>query len=150
MPNKRNPDVIELMRATYASVAASRTEIEQLLSLPSGYQRDLQAIKGAIVHGFGRGIAALELLPDLLTRLRWRADRMRASIEPAMYATDVAIDKAASGVPFRDAYRAAADSIGAETSNRTPESSAEQRVSPGGAADLRLDEIRARWVALAQ
>src|SRR5690606_340844 len=63
MPNKRNPDVIELMRATHASVAAARTEIEQLLSLPSGYQRDLQSSKGAIVHGFGRGLAALELLP---------------------------------------------------------------------------------------
>ena len=43
MPNKRNPDVIELMRATHASVAAARTEIEQLLSLPSGYHRDLQS-----------------------------------------------------------------------------------------------------------
>jgi argininosuccinate lyase len=42
MPNKRNPDVVELMRASYASVAAARTEIEQLLSLPSGYHRDLQ------------------------------------------------------------------------------------------------------------
>ncbi|CAM5508099.1 argininosuccinate lyase OS=Rhodanobacter lindaniclasticus OX=75310 GN=B1991_09110 PE=3 SV=1 [Rhodanobacter lindaniclasticus] len=41
MPNKRNPDVIELLRASYASVAAARTEIEQVLSLPSGYQRDL-------------------------------------------------------------------------------------------------------------
>src|SRR5690606_14979720 len=45
MPNKRNPDVVELMRATHASVAAARTEIEQLLSLPSGYHRDLQASK---------------------------------------------------------------------------------------------------------
>src|SRR3546814_10539901 len=55
MPNKRNPDVIELMRATYASVAAARCEIEQLLSLPSGYHRDLQLSKGALFHGFGKG-----------------------------------------------------------------------------------------------
>ena len=68
MPNKRNPDVIELMRATHASVAAARTEIEQLLSLPSGYHRDLQSSKGAIFHGFGRGLAALELLPEPLLR----------------------------------------------------------------------------------
>jgi argininosuccinate lyase len=51
MPNKRNPDVIELLRASYASVAAARTEIEQLLSLPSGYQRDLQSSKGSLFHG---------------------------------------------------------------------------------------------------
>ena len=37
MPNKRNPDVIELMRGVYASVAAAKIEVEQLLSLPSGY-----------------------------------------------------------------------------------------------------------------
>src|SRR5690242_15974248 len=46
MPNKRNPDVVELLRASYATVAAARCEIEQLLSLPSGYQRDLQFSKG--------------------------------------------------------------------------------------------------------
>ena len=57
------------MRATLRDVAAARTEIEQLLSLPSGYQRDLQFSKGGLVHGFGRGLAALELLPDLLRRI---------------------------------------------------------------------------------
>src|SRR5688500_9974587 len=109
MPNKRNPDVVELMRASYAGVAAARTEIEQLLSLPSGYQRDLQYSKGSIFHGFHLGLGALELLPDLLRRLQWNADAMRAAIEPAMYATDVAIERALAGVPFRQAYREAAD-----------------------------------------
>ncbi|MET0581822.1 MAG: argininosuccinate lyase, partial [Pseudoxanthomonas sp.] len=97
MPNKRNPDVIELMRATHASVAAARTEIEQLLSLPSGYHRDLQGSKGAIFHGFGRGLPALELLPDLLANLEWRPDRMRAAVDSGMYATDVAVEQAAAG-----------------------------------------------------
>jgi len=144
MPNKRNPDVIELMRATYASVAAARTEIEQLLSLPSGYQRDLQFSKGGLVHGFGRGLAALELLPDLLRRMSWNAQAMRAAIDPAMYATDVAIEQAATGVPFREAYKLAAQSIGVNDRARTPEASLDARVSPGAAGDLRLDELRAR------
>ena len=72
MPNKRNPDVVELLRGSYASVAAARCEIEQLLSLPSGYHRDLQISKGALFHGFGRGLAALQLLPDLLRDIQWR------------------------------------------------------------------------------
>jgi argininosuccinate lyase len=75
MPNKRNPDVIELMRASYSAAAAARTEIEQLLSLPSGYHRDLQFSKGAIFHAFGRGLGALELLPDLLRNLEWKTGR---------------------------------------------------------------------------
>jgi argininosuccinate lyase len=144
MPNKRNPDVIELMRATYATCAAARTEIEQLLSLPSGYQRDLQFSKGPLVRGFSRGLAALALLPDLLARMDWRGDRMNAAIEPAMYATDVAIEQAASGVPFREAYRRAADAADSLGEGRTPEGSIAARVSPGAAADLRLDELRAR------
>ncbi|MCW4453931.1 argininosuccinate lyase [Flavobacterium sp. MXW15] len=150
MPNKRNPDVIELMRATHASVAAARTEIEQLLSLPSGYHRDLQASKGAIFHGFGRGLAALELLPALLANLEWREDRLRAAIDSGMYATDVAVEAAVAGVPFREAYKAAAASADTAGQGRTPEGSLAARVSPGAAADLRLEELQARWAALSR
>ncbi|AKK67338.1 argininosuccinate lyase [Xanthomonas translucens] len=149
MPNKRNPDVIELMRATHASVAAARTEIEQLLSLPSGYHRDLQSSKGAIFHGFGRGLAALELLPALLANLEWREDRLRAAIDTGMYATDVAVEAALAGVPFREAYQAAAASADSAGQGRTPEGSLAARVSPGAAADLRLAQLQSRWDALA-
>jgi argininosuccinate lyase len=149
MPNKRNPDVVELMRASYASVAAARSEIEQLLSLPSGYQRDLQFSKGAIFHGFQRGLAALELLPDLLARLAWNAAAMRAAIEPSMYATDVAIEQAVAGVPFREAYRRAAEAAAEAGQGRTPETSLAARVSPGASGDLRLDELRLRLRELA-
>jgi argininosuccinate lyase len=148
MPNKRNPDVIELMRATHASVAAARTEIEQLLSLSSGYHRDLQNSKGAIVHGFGRGLAALELLPALLGNLEWREDKLRAAIDSGMYATDVAVEAAVAGVPFREAYKAAAAASDTAGQGRTPEGSLAARVSPGAAADLQLDVLRARWDAL--
>lgn len=142
MPNKRNPDVIELMRATYASVAAARCEIEQLLSLPSGYHRDLQFSKGAIVHGFGRGLGALALLPDLLRNLEWKPQAMRAALEPSMYATDLALDLARQGLPFRDAYREAADP--ARWAAGDPDASLAARVSPGAAADLCLQLLSER------
>ena len=146
MPNKRNPDVIELMRATYASVAAARSEIEQLLSLPSGYHRDLQYSKGGIYHAFGRGLGALELLPDLLRNIEWRPERMRAALEPSMYATDLAVKLASEGLPFREAYRQAADPAG--WAEGDPEASLAARVSLGSGANLGLDELRARLAAL--
>lgn len=146
MPNKRNPDVIELMRASYASVAAARCEIEQLLSLPSGYHRDLQVSKGALFHGFSKGLGALALLPDLLRNLEWRTERMRAALEPSMYATDLAVDLARQGVPFRDAYKQAADPQRWQEGD--PARSLAERVSPGGPADLRLNELERRLVAL--
>lgn len=149
MPNKRNPDVVELMRASYARVAAARTEIEQLLSLPSGYQRDLQVSKGSLFHGFTHGLAALDLLPDLLAHLQWNAQAMRAAIDPSMHATDVTIERALAGVPFRNAYREMADQPDLAGAGRSPESSLAARVSPGACADLRLDELRARLNALA-
>lgn len=148
MPNKRNPDVVEMLRASYAPVAAARCEIEQLLSLPSGYQRDLQLSKGSLFHGVTHGLAALALVPDLLTRMQWNESRMREAIEPAMYATDVAIEQAAAGVPFRDAYRAAADAVEAAGAGRTPEASLAERVSPGASGDLRLDLLRQRLAEL--
>jgi len=146
MPNKRNPDVIELLRATYASAAAARSEIEQLLSLPSGYHRDLQFSKGAIVHAFGRGLGALALLPDLLRRMQWRPERMLAALEPSMYATDLAVDMARQGVPFRDAYRQAADP--SRWAEGDPQASLAARVSPGASGDPGLDSLRQRLAAL--
>ena len=147
MPNKRNPDAVELMRASYASVAAAKAEIEQLLSLPSGYHRDLQVSKGALFHGFGKGLAALALLPGLLRNLEWKPEAMRAALEPSMYATDLAVDLAKQGVPFRDAYRQAADP--ARWNEGDPRASLAARVSPGAAGDLRLGELRWRLEALA-
>ncbi len=146
MPNKRNPDVIELMRARYASVAAAKCEIEQLLSLPSGYHRDLQVSKGALVHGFGKGLQALSLLPDLLRNLAWKPESMRASLEPSMYATDLAVDLARQGLPFRDAYREAADP--ARWAAGDAQASLAARVSPGASGDLRLQALQARLETL--
>lgn len=148
MPNKRNPDVVELMRGTYASVAAARTEIEQLLSLPSGYHRDLQVTKGALFHGFGKGLQALALLPGLLQRMQWKPDAMRTALDPSMYATDLAVELARQGKPFREAYREAADP--ARWVGVDPGASLAARVSPGAAGDLRLDVLRDRWEALAR
>ncbi len=100
------------------------------------------------VHGFGRGLAALELLPALLANLEWRPDKLHAAIDSGMYATDVAVEAAVAGVPFRDAYKAAAQASDTAGQGRTPEGSLAARVSPGAAADLQLDVLRARWQAL--
>jgi argininosuccinate lyase len=147
MPNKRNPDLVELLRASYAVVAGARAELENLLSLPSGYQRDLQFTKGPVLRAMRHGLDALALVPDLVARFTWDEARMRAAIEPAMYATDAAIESATAGVPFRQAYRDAAAALDA-LGDRTPEQSLAARNSPGGAADLRLDLLRARLDAV--
>lgn len=148
MPNKRNPDVVELLRASHAVVSAARAEIDQVVALPSGYHRDLQFTKGPLVRGVGHGLRALALLPDLMATLEWKREALAAALDRSMYATDLAIELARDGMPFRQAYREAADP--ARWAARDPATSLAARVSPGGAGDLRLETLRARLDALVE
>ncbi|MGN6521275.1 MAG: argininosuccinate lyase, partial [Dokdonella sp.] len=84
-----------------------------------------------------------------LARLEWNAPAMRVASEPPMFSTDVAMEQAAAGVRFREAYRHAAAAAEHAGQGRTPEASLAARISPGASADLRLDELNARLTALA-
>ncbi|MBL9104442.1 MAG: argininosuccinate lyase [Myxococcales bacterium] len=143
MPNKRNPDVVELLRALPAVAEGAMGELSALLSLPSGYHRDLQATKAPVLRAFERGLQGLALVPELVANLIVDAARMRAAIDPELHATDRAIELAAAGVAFRDAYRQAAAEM-PQLAGRTPEESLIKRVSLGGAGNLGLERLEAR------
>lgn len=146
MPNKRNPDLIELLRASYAPVAGARSELEQVLSLPSGYHRDLQYTKAPVLRGFHHGLAALALVPSLLSALQWQESALLAAIEPGMQATDLALEFARQGLPFRDAYIKAADP--ALWQDKSARDSLTARVSEGSGINLGLDKLKQRLAAL--
>ena len=146
MPNKRNPDVVELLRAAPAAVQGALVEVQSVLSLPSGYHRDLQATKGPALRALAAGLEALGLIPGLVSAMTLDEGRMAAAISPDMYATDAAIELAAEGVPFRVAYRRIADAPG-DLAARTPEASLAARVSPGGPGRLMLEVLHARLAA---
>jgi argininosuccinate lyase len=147
MPNKRNPDAVELLRSLHSTIVGARAELESILSLPSGYQRDLQDTKPPLIRAFERGLAGLELVPGLLESATWQETRMREAIAPALHATDRANELVGQGQPFREAYRVAAAELD-ELGGRRPDASLEARVSPGGCANLLLDRLRARLAAL--
>ncbi|APR74970.1 Argininosuccinate lyase [Minicystis rosea] len=143
MPNKKNPDVVELLRASTAPVLGAMAEVESVLSLSSGYHRDLQATKGPVLRALAHGIEALSLVPDLVRRMDFDRAAMKAAITPDIFATDVAVELAAAGVPFRTAYRQVADSLGSLAA-RKPEDSLAARTSPGATGKLMLDVLRER------
>ena len=147
MPNKHNPDTVELLRAVHGVVQGAQTEIASVLSLPSGYQRDLQATKPPLMRAFAKGIEALLLLPDMLAGFEWQMERMRESITPEMLATDRATNLAREGIPFREAYRIAAAEIGTIGSNGI-EKSLIGRTSPGGCGNLGAGILAARLKSL--
>jgi argininosuccinate lyase len=143
MPNKNNPDTVELLRAVHGVVQGAQTELASVLSLPSGYQRDLQATKPPLMRAFKKGLQALSLIPDLLKSFEWQTERMRASITAEMMATDHALDLARDGIPFRDAYKSAAAEIPGLTDEGISESLA-NRTSPGGCGRLETEILHAR------
>jgi argininosuccinate lyase len=147
MPNKRNPDLIELLRASYPVVQGAMTEMQSLLSLPSGYHRDLQNTKPPLVRAVTHGLDAMALMPDLVGGTQFRPDRLASALEPSMYATDRAIEMTAAGVPFRAAYQRVRDEYDT-LAERRPEDSIAARVSPGAAGDLRLDLLGDRLARL--
>ncbi len=147
MPNKNNPDTVELLRAVHGVVHGAQAELTAVLSLPSGYQRDLQATKPPLLRAFGKGLQALALLPGLLTGFSWCPERMLASITADMLATDRAMDLAREGMPFRQAYRQAAAQSGEMTDNDIAQSLC-KRVSPGACGRLDTELLQARLDAL--
>lgn len=105
MPNKRNPDMAELLRARHALVGGAIAELMQTIQLPSGYQRDLQMTKAPLIRGVSATTEALRQLPPLLGNLSLDLPKMAAAIDAPMQMTARALELAAKGMPFRDAYR---------------------------------------------
>ncbi|MEW6742571.1 MAG: argininosuccinate lyase [Planctomycetota bacterium] len=107
MPHKRNPDILELLRAHARQVIADRIAVaDAIRGLPSGYHRDFQLIKPPLFRAHDRIVAMLVLLPRLLDALEFDAEALQAACaDPKLRATERALEKARSGVPFRDAYR---------------------------------------------
>ena len=143
MPNKRNPDLVELMRAAFATVQAAIVELQSTLSIPSGYQRDLQFTKGPLVRALNRGLETLMLFSRLVQGTEFKANKLHEAIDTPMYATDFAVEISAKGMPFRSAYQQVVERYD-ELHDRSPEDSLKARQSPGACANLMLDALEQR------
>ena len=104
MPNKHNPDVIEILRANYSILAGQASELENLLSLPSGYQRDLQLTKRSLISSFDISHKSLNILPNLISSIKVNKFKSIEYIDEEMKMTDKVYALVSQGMPFRDAY----------------------------------------------
>jgi len=105
MPQKRNPDVFELIRARSATAQACLLEALAICAkLPSGYQRDLQLLKFPLFRAIDLALETLGILPAALDALSFRPERIR--LDPAIHAAEEANRLVVrEGIPFREAYR---------------------------------------------
>ncbi|HLS82255.1 MAG TPA: argininosuccinate lyase [Steroidobacter sp.] len=111
MPQKRNPDVFELIRGRTATAQACLSEVLGVTAkLPSGYQRDLQLIKAPLFRSIDICLDTLAILPAALAGVRFRADRIR--LDPAINAAAQAYELVVKeGISFREAYRRIGESL---------------------------------------
>jgi argininosuccinate lyase len=106
MPQKKNPDVAELVRGRSARVIGQAVALMVLeKGLPLGYNRDLQEDKPSLFDAFETTLTSLEALAGAIATATFRADRMALALKHGYVgATELADYLAARGVPFREAH----------------------------------------------
>jgi len=107
MPQKRNPDSLELARGSGArAIGALTTLLCTLKGLPSGYNKDLQDDKRVLFDAVDTILLVLPAVAGALQEIRFNAKRMRSAISSSMMATDLADYLVEKGATFREAHAA--------------------------------------------
>ena len=105
MPQKRNPDVLELVRASGGVAQGALTEILAITAkLASGYQRDLQRLKAPLFRAIDLGLASSAIMAHALSGVQFQPERIEltADLFAAERANRLVVEE---GIPFREAYR---------------------------------------------
>jgi argininosuccinate lyase len=106
MPQKRNPDVLELVRGHYHVVVAEEFKVKSLVgNLMTGYQRDLGLTKEPVFRALDTTMACLRMMTRVTAGLDIDATACAAAMSDELHATEEAYRLVEDGVPFRDAYR---------------------------------------------
>lgn len=117
MPQKHNPDVLELVRGRAGRVRGAATEIDAITAkLPSNFHRDFQYSKEPAMRAIDDTTAVLEVMERVLALFTVNADALTAAMYPDLYVTYDVYRLVREGKPFREAYQETAARIGkAET-----------------------------------
>ena len=112
MPQKRNPDVFELVRGAQATIVGALVEALGITAkLPSGYHRDLQRLKAPLFRSIDLADDCAAIMAHALAGVRFRPENIRLGDE--LYAAERANELVLrEGLPFREAYRKVAEMLG--------------------------------------
>jgi len=112
MPQKKNPDVLELLRAKYHVVSSYEFQVSRLTSdLISGYNRDIQLTKEPVMNGFSTTLDSLEITTLLFQNLVVNKVKCESALDDEIFATERVYKLVKKGIPFRDAYMQIAKTI---------------------------------------
>lgn len=110
MPQKKNYDLFEIMRANGKVFGSLQMQIQEtIVGLGSGYHRDLQCTKKAFVEACELCTSTLRLLLEAIPELVANEEQLRGAMTEDLYVTDEVYKKVAKGTAFREAYAQAKD-----------------------------------------
>lgn len=148
MPQKYNPDVLELVRSKTAQVLGLATAaLSMLHAMPGGYNRDLQDCKGLYMKGLSITRTTLRILAKFVRGLGVDEAKLRAGFIPGVFATDVALRKVAAGTPWREAYHQVRDNLAA-LATEDPDAAVAAKTHAGATAGLDYALYAGRVAAL--
>ncbi len=106
MPQKKNPDVLELLRAKYHIVVSYEVQIKNIISnLISGYNRDLQLTKEPTMKGLEITKQSLSIMTLIFKNLEGNKENCSRALTEDIYATEEVYELVKRGIPFREAYK---------------------------------------------
>ena len=112
MPQKKNPDAMELARGKSARLIGDLTTLLTLLKgLPSSYDKDLQEDKEPLFDAVDTLDVLLPVVAGVIRTMRVNADKMEGALDTSMLATDLADYLVRRGMPFRDAHRKVGEAV---------------------------------------
>lgn len=110
MPQKMNPDILELLRARYHTVVSNAMRIKTAMgNLISGYNRDIQETKRSVMESFDITLESLAVASLVAEKLGVNKDKCKNAMTPELFVTKEAYKLVSKGIPFREAYKAVAD-----------------------------------------
>jgi argininosuccinate lyase len=149
MPQKKNPDVIELVRARASKVKAAELAVYDLIKgSPSGYNRDLQDAKEHFMDGMNTTRACLRVLSPFVEAIEVHEDRLIGGFTPDVFATDRALELVGQGMPFRDAYHYVKENLG-ELESINPKDAIAQKTHMGAPMGIDWTLLKERMTAVA-
>jgi argininosuccinate lyase len=132
MPQKRNPDVFEIIRARCNSVIAAQNTVRVVLSnLQSGYHRDLQELKGPVMKSFKDISECLAMTELMMGGIRVNKEILEGDFYDHIFSTEEVYRLVRKGTPFRDAYRIVAGKLAEGNFPRTKTADYTHRGSVG-------------------
>jgi len=141
MPHKRNPDVLELIRAKCNQLLSMPTEIMMLTSsLPVGYHRDFQLLKERLFPGLQTVKQILSILTNVIETVEIKKNLLADPIYDNLYTTEAINALVVKGMPFRDAYNQISSDVKAGQFDRNVEGI--EYTHEGSIGNLCTEEIR--------